>query len=177
MEISRFDAGAAELTLDDVDLGEFVRRTLVARGWQDRVEAHLPPPGTLRARVDPRRLDVVTANLVGNALRHGAPPVRLTLEVRQEQADTWAVIEVCDKGPGIVEEAMPHIFERFYKASTTRTRSESSGLGLAITSENVHLHGGRIRAANLAGGGAAFTVELPLNRDMAADDDSAAGAR
>ncbi|MEU3612732.1 HAMP domain-containing sensor histidine kinase [Streptomyces sp. NPDC006872] len=185
MEVSRFDAGAAELNLDEIDLAESVRRTLSARGWQGRVETRLPPPGVLRARVDPRRLDVVMANLVGNALRHGAPPVRLTLGVREERADVaWAVITVTDNGPGIAEEAMPHIFERFYKASTSRTRSESSGLGLAITAENVRLHGGRISAANPAGGGAAFTVELPLHRDSAADadadddaSDAAGGAR
>jgi two-component system sensor histidine kinase MtrB len=109
---------------------------------------------------------VVTANLIGNALRHGAPPVRLTMGVRVDGAGmAWAVIEVTDNGPGIAEEAMPHIFERFYKANTSRTRSESSGLGLAITAENVRLHGGRIRAANLPRGGAVFTVELPLHRD------------
>ncbi|MHB9856372.1 ATP-binding protein [Streptomyces krungchingensis] len=177
MEISRFDAGAAELSLDDVDLAECAQRTLAARGWQGQVETRLPPPGVLRAPVDPRRLDVVMANLVGNALRHGAPPVRLAMDVREERPDAaWAVIEVTDNGPGIAEDAMPHIFERFYKASTTRTRSESSGLGLAITAENVHLHGGRISAANLPGGGAVFTIELPLHRDIAAVEDSVGGA-
>ncbi|MEU4173162.1 HAMP domain-containing sensor histidine kinase [Streptomyces sp. NPDC026665] len=180
MEISRFDAGAADLTLDEIDLSEFVQRTLAARRWQSQVETHLPDPEVLRMRVDPRRLDVVIANLVGNALRHGEPPVRLSLRVRQVPAEmAWAVIEVTDNGPGIAEDAMPHIFERFYKASTTRTRSESSGLGLAITAENVHLHGGHISAANLPEGGAVFTVELPLKRDdMAASDfDSTAGGR
>ncbi|MFF5161409.1 sensor histidine kinase [Streptomyces sp. NPDC000348] len=166
MEISRFDAGAAELNRDEIDLAESVRRTVASRWRQDQVETRLPGPGELRARVDPRRLDVVTANLIGNALRHGAPPVRLTMGVRVDGAGmAWAVIEVTDNGPGIAEEALPHIFERFYKASTSRARSESSGLGLAITAENVRLHGGRIRAANLPRGGAVFTVELPLHRD------------
>ncbi|MFC7989471.1 ATP-binding protein [Streptomyces pilosus] len=166
MEISRFDAGAAELNRDEIDLAESVRRTVASRWRQEQVEIRLPVPGELRARVDPRRLDVVTANLIGNALRHGEPPVRLTMGVRVDGAGmAWAVIEVTDNGPGIAEEALPHIFERFYKASTSRARSESSGLGLAITAENVRLHGGRIRAANLPGGGAVFTVELPLHRD------------
>ncbi|MGI5248438.1 ATP-binding protein [Actinacidiphila glaucinigra] len=183
MEISRFDAGAAELNLDEIDLADFAQHTLAARGWQGRVETHLPPPGVLRARVDPRRLDVVLANLVGNALRHGEPPVRLAMGVRECPAGAaWAVIEVTDNGPGIAEEAMPHIFERFYKANSTRARSASSGLGLAIAAENAHLHGGRVSAANLPWGGAAFTVELPLHRDSApdgrpADDDAGAGAR
>lgn len=111
---------------------------------------------------------MVTANLVGNALRHGEPPVRVKLEAR----DGLAVLEVTDNGPGIAEEVLPHIFERFYKASTSRTRSgngggdgDSSGLGLAITAENVRLHGGRIHAANRPGGGAVLTVELPLDAD------------
>jgi two-component system sensor histidine kinase MtrB len=134
------------------------------------VETRLPEPGVLRTRVDPRRIDVVVANLVGNALRHGAPPVWVNVRVREEGPGVeWAVIEVTDSGPGIAEEAMPHIFERFYKANTTRTRSESSGLGLAITAENVYLHGGRISAANAPGGGSVFTVELPLDRALAAD--------
>ncbi|BFO22651.1 hypothetical protein SHKM778_90390 [Streptomyces sp. KM77-8] len=143
MEISRFDAGVAELNRDEIDLAESVRRTVASRWRRGQVEMLLPGPGVLRGRVDPRRLDVVTANLVGNALRHGEPPVRLTMEVREEgQGTAWAVIRVTDSGPGIAEEAMPHIFERFYKAGTSRTRSESSGLGLAITAENVRLHGG-----------------------------------
>jgi two-component system sensor histidine kinase MtrB len=169
MEISRFDAGAAELALDDIDLAESIRRTLAARGWLDRVTADLPAAGAVRARVDPRRLDVVVANLVGNALRHGAPPVTLRLTTaRGERArdgrpgEDLFVITVADRGPGIPRAALPHLFERFYKASAARTRSESSGLGLAITAENVRLHGGHVRADNRPGGGAVFTVELPL---------------
>ncbi|WUT69516.1 HAMP domain-containing histidine kinase [Streptomyces sp. NBC_00670] len=169
MEISRFDAGAAELHRDEIDLAESVRRTVSSRGWQDQVELRLPAPGALRAWVDPRRIDVVTANLVGNALRHGARPVQLTLGRRREKgkgtAEEWAVLQVTDAGPGIAEQDLPHIFERFYKASTSRTRSENSGLGLAITAENVRLHGGRLRAANAPGGGAVFTAELPLHRE------------
>ncbi|CAK7287006.1 Signal transduction histidine-protein kinase AfsQ2 [Streptomyces misionensis JCM 4497] len=177
MEISRFDAGAIDLNLDELDLAESVANTLATRGWQDQVETRVPEPGVLRTRVDPRRLDVVLANLVGNALRHGAPPVRLTME-REERADgAWAVIRVSDNGPGIAEEAMPHIFERFYKASTSRTRSRNSGLGLAITAENVRVHQGRISAANLPGGGARFTVELPLRRDSADGDETDGGSR
>ncbi len=167
MEVSRFDAGTAALHLDEIDLVESVRRTLSSRAWPDSVTTRLPDPPVLRGRVDPRRLDVVVANLVGNALRHGAPPVRLTLhELRRAPApdgsERWVVIEVLDSGPGISETVLPHIFDRFYKSDTARTRTEGSGLGLAITAENVHLHGGTIRAANHPDGGALLTVELPL---------------
>ncbi|MGP4043282.1 sensor histidine kinase [Streptomyces sp. 2A115] len=161
MEISRFDAGAAGLQLDDIDLAECLRRTLASRAWLETVDTRFPAPGELRGRVDPRRLDVVVANLVGNALRHGARPVQLRL-----YGDSGcAVIEVLDSGPGIPADVLPHVFDRFYKSDTARTRTEGSGLGLSITVENVHLHGGTIRAANRAqGGGAVFRVEIPLQR-------------
>ncbi|MEV0634317.1 HAMP domain-containing sensor histidine kinase [Streptomyces sp. NPDC050619] len=162
MEISRFDAGAAVLHLDEIDLAESLRRTLASRAWTDQVDARLPPPDALRGRVDPRRLDVVVANLVGNALRHGARPVQLRL---YEGGERIAVIEVLDSGPGIPDSVLPQVFERFYKSDAARTRTEGSGLGLAITEENVRMHGGTVRAANRPEGGAVFTVELPLRRD------------
>ncbi|MFE1199872.1 sensor histidine kinase [Streptomyces olivaceoviridis] len=171
MEISRFDAGAAVLHLDEIDLAESLRRTLAARVWTGLVETELPPPGTLRGRVDPRRLDVVVANLVGNALRHGARPVRLRLrETGRPGGMRLAVIEVLDSGPGIPDDVLPHVFERFYKSDAARTRTDGSGLGLAITEENVRVHGGTVRAANRPEGGAVFTVELPLPRDETSPD-------
>jgi two-component system sensor histidine kinase MtrB len=157
MEISRFDARAAELNTDEVDVGETVRKTLDHRRWGERVRTDLPDG--IRARLDPRRFDVVVANLVGNALRHGSEPVTVRLSVQGE----LLVIDVADSGPGIRPEVLPHIFERFYKADAARTRSAGSGLGLAITQENVRLHGGTIRAANGPDGGAVLTVEIPLH--------------
>ncbi|MET8077744.1 ATP-binding protein [Streptomyces sp. NPDC005303] len=167
MEISRFDAGAAVLHLDEIDLAESIRRTLASRGWTDTVATDLPPPDAVRGGVDPRRLDVVVANLVGNALKHGAPPV----QVRLSAADAVAVIEVRDSGPGIPYDVLPHVFERFYKSDSARIRSEGSGLGLSITAENVRIHGGTVHAANHPAGGAVFTVELPLRRDESVEED------
>lgn len=159
MEVSRFDAGAAALHLDEVDVGETIRKTLQARAWQKRVTAELP--ADVRAGLDPRRLDVVVANLVGNALHHGGEPVRVRLHVPEPGADRL-LIEISDSGPGIDPEVLPHVFDRFYKADSARARSEGSGLGLAIAQENVRLHGGSMRAANSPEGGAVFTVDLPL---------------
>ncbi|MFF9352032.1 sensor histidine kinase [Streptomyces sp. NPDC014734] len=156
MEISRFDARAAELNTDEVDAAEAVRNTLSGRQWLDRVHAELPDG--LRIRLDTRRFDVVVANLVGNALRHGAEPVTVRLSARGDALIT----EVHDSGPGIPPDALPHIFDRFYKADAARSRSSGSGLGLAITEENVRLHGGTIHVRNGAGGGALFTVVLPF---------------
>ncbi|MFJ8431171.1 sensor histidine kinase [Kitasatospora sp. NPDC094019] len=155
IEISRLDAGAAPLHTESVDAATAVRETLDLRGWRDRVELDLP--GALPVRLDPRRFDVIVANLVGNALRHGRPPVRLRLR----EADDDLVLTVTDRGPGIPPAELPHLFDRFYKADKARRRSEGSGLGLAIAQENARLHGGVIEAANAPDGGAVFTLLLP----------------
>lgn len=157
MEMSRFDARVAELNTDEVDAAEAVRSTLSDRKWHDRVRTELPEG--VRVRLDPRRFDVAVANLVGNALHHGAEPVTVRLSARAGVL----LIEVRDEGPGIADDVLPHVFDRFYKADSARSRSSGSGLGLAITQENVRLHGGTIRARNAPGGGALFTVELPLD--------------
>lgn len=156
IEVTRFDSGTAALALDDVDVAEVVRTCLRMRGFSSDVTASLP--SGVRARLDPRRLDVIVANLVGNALRHGAAPVTVGLSV----ADAYLVIEVADSGPGLPSAVLPHVFARFYKADSARGRSEGSGLGLAIAWENARLHGGTLTASNRPGGGALFTLRLPL---------------
>ncbi|MFJ8233552.1 ATP-binding protein [Streptomyces sp. NPDC094448] len=157
MEMSRFDSGAARLNLAGTDLADAVRATLSLRNWTDRVETVLP--SGITARIDRRRVDVIVANLVGNALRHGAPPVTVTLSAGP--AGGTVTVEVADRGPGLPAEALGHVFDRFYKADAARTRSEGSGLGTAIALENARLHGGTVEAANRPGGGAVFTLRLP----------------
>ncbi|MFI0421206.1 ATP-binding protein [Spongiactinospora sp. 9N601] len=158
IEVSRFDAGAAVLHLDEVDLGELIAKTLALRHWHERVRADVPEG--VRARLDPRRVDVILANLAGNALRHGGPDVSVLIQVRT--ADTGQiVITVSDDGPGIPPGLLPNVFDRFTKGDAARTRTEGSGLGLAIAAENARLHGGTLTAANAASGGAIFTLVLP----------------
>ncbi|SDG99957.1 two-component system, OmpR family, sensor histidine kinase MtrB [Lentzea fradiae] len=160
IEVTRFDSGTAALAPDDVDVAEVVLSCLRLRGYLTKVTASLP--SGIRARLDPRRLDVIVANLVGNALRHGAPPVHVTLSV----ADGHVVIRVADSGEGLPDEVLPHVFARFYKADSARGRSEGSGLGLAIAWENARLHGGTLDAANRPEGGAVFTLRLPLGGEL-----------
>ncbi|MFI7131978.1 sensor histidine kinase [Nonomuraea sp. NPDC050153] len=157
IEVSRFDAGAAVLNLDEVDLGEFIAKTLELRHWHDRVRTDIPPG--LRARLDPRRVDVILANLVGNALRHGGTAVSVLIQVHAGGGQI--VITVSDDGPGIPADLLPHVFDRFTKGDAARTRTEGSGLGLAIAAENARLHGGTLTAADAPNGGAALTLTLP----------------
>jgi two-component system sensor histidine kinase MtrB len=161
IEISRFDAGSAQLIAEDTDVAAAVQECLRARNWAD---ACPEVPAGLTVRLDRRRFDVIVANLVGNALRHGAPPVTVRASIQAGRAGgSELVLEVRDHGPGLPAGAIGHVFDRFYKADSARARSEGSGLGLAIAQENARLHGGRIDAANDPGGGAVFTVRLPVH--------------
>jgi len=165
IEISRFDAGTAQLVTDDTDVATAVTGCLRARGWTD---VSTDVPAGLIARLDRRRFDVIIANLVGNALRHGGPPVTVTTRAEPHgEGSGQLVLEVRDHGTGLPEAAIAHVFDRFFKADTARARSEGSGLGLAIAWENAQLHGGHIEAGNHPDGGAVFTASLPLNGDPA----------
>jgi two-component system sensor histidine kinase MtrB len=156
IEISRFDAGTARLDAELVDVQAAITSSLGVRGWRGGEVQVETEPG-LAAHLDLRRFDVVVANLVGNALKYGRPPVLVA--AWRDGGDL--VVEVTDHGPGISKESMPHLFERFYKADSARARSDGSGLGLAIALENARLHGGDVQARNRPTGGALFRLTLP----------------
>ena len=133
--------------------------SLRVRGWLDLVDlVALVAPDELRLAADPRRIDVIVTNLVGNALRHGAPPV----EVHLARRGRVVTVTVSDGGPGLPVELHSRVFARFYKAEAARTRSAGSGLGLAIALANARLHGGDLEVAEpRRGHGASFVLTLP----------------
>ncbi len=100
-------------------------------------------------------------NIIGNAVEH--TPESGTVTITLKQKDDRLLLCVCDTGKGIPEIDLPHVFERFYRADKSRTRTpKGSGLGLAIAREVVDLHGGTIEAGNSKDGGAVITISLPV---------------
>ena len=170
MEISRFDAGVPAMEWEPVDVNTLVAGALQARGWTGRVEVEEAPPITTWA--DPRRLDAVVGNLVGNALKHGRPPVRVTVGT----AGDAVTVSVSDTGPGIAPEHVAHVFERFYKADSSRTGGGGSGLGLAIARENARLHGGDVTVISELGLGSRFTCTIPRRSGPPDAGEPAAGS-
>ncbi|OIV38569.1 two-component sensor histidine kinase [Mangrovactinospora gilvigrisea] len=175
MEVTRLDAGTARLVLDDVDVADQVTSCIDTRAWLDAVQLHAARG--IEARLDPRRLDVILANLIGNALKHGGSPVRVA--VRRETAARAAhsgerarlerpgpltvvstntaeypagtellIIEVADSGPGIPDAVLPHVFDRFYKADSGRVRS--AGLGGSGLGLSIALENARIHGGELS---------------------------
>ena len=111
--------------------------------------------------LDSKRIRQVLANLLSNALRYTPSDMEIRVEI--EVWKSMLVLRVLDRGPGIPEDELPHLFERFYRGDEARTRAAGgSGLGLAIAKQWVEAHGGKITASNRSEGGACFTILLPL---------------
>jgi two-component system sensor histidine kinase MtrB len=161
MELSRFDAQAEALRLEPVDLGRIVAATVAARLPEAIVSL---PAEAVMVESDVRRLDRILGNLLDNARTHAAAtPVNVTLDADAAEAR----IVVADRGPGVSADALPRLFDRFYKADPSRAAGAStSGLGLAIAAEHAALLGGSLRAAARPGGGLVFTVTLPVTRSL-----------
>jgi two-component system sensor histidine kinase CiaH len=160
--LARSDSGAVAIDRIPLDLGDTafeaagaLGRTAADRGVHVEVD---PEPAMLEG--DPARLRQLVTILVDNAVRHSPRDGRVTVVVRS--AGGVASVEVDDQGPGVREEDMPHVFDRFWRAPGAP--SGGTGLGLAIAKWIVDRHGGRIGVANRPGGGAAFRVELPVAR-------------
>jgi two-component system OmpR family sensor kinase len=132
-----------------------------ARAAAPERQISLNPTGPVAIEADGDALRRVFANLLRNAVVHTpeGTPVELTLE----KTDAWATVKVQDHGPGLPPGDPNAVFERFWRDSHARGRDDGgAGLGLAIAAALVSAHGGRVEAENPAGGGALFTVLLPL---------------
>lgn len=129
-----------------------------------RAAADVPP-----IRGDRTRIEQALQNLVANAIRHTPPGGRVDVTVDRDGA--WIVVAVEDTGPGIPEDQLPRVFDRFYKVDESRTGTEipsGSGLGLSIVQAIVDRHGGTVTASNLPDHGARFEMRLPVFDDPVA---------
>jgi two-component system sensor histidine kinase MtrB len=167
LEISRFDAGAAELEVEASDLRACVERavdahrTLAARkGTQLVVNA---PSNPVVADMDSRRIERILRNLVANAIEHGeGKPIEVTIG----ENDTAVAVTVRDHGVGLRPGEAALVFTRFWRADPARARTTGgTGLGLAIALEDARLHAGRLEAWGALGEGSCFRLTLPLRAD------------
>jgi two-component system sensor histidine kinase MtrB len=163
LEISRFDAGAAALDLDDVNLTDVVRRVIdstraLADQRHTRVVVRAPDHPCV-AEADVRRVERIVRNLVTNAIDHAESREIVITVAADEQA---AAVAVRDHGVGLAVGESAMVFNRFWRADPARARtSGGTGLGLAISLEDTHLHGGWLQAWGKPHEGAQFRLTLP----------------
>jgi two-component system phosphate regulon sensor histidine kinase PhoR len=169
LRLARLDAGQETLDLNACDtksLAEAVMADLApaAQGRNQQLRVAVAK-GAETLRADPAKLHDALRNLVANAITYSPEYTSITIEATQaidgSGADRVAV-SVSDEGPGIPEEDLARVFERFYRVDKSRSRDPGgTGLGLAIVKHLVELHGGSVRVENRPSGGARFTMTLP----------------
>jgi len=166
LEISRHDAGVAELSVEQLDLRSTVRSALenvghLAHDAGVDVDVELPEDEVI-AEVDPRRVERILRNLIANAIDHAEhEPV----QIRMAADDDTVAVTVRDFGIGLRPGEEKLVFSRFWRSDPSRVRrSGGTGLGLAISIEDARLHQGRLEAWGEPGKGACFRLTLPLVR-------------
>ena len=166
LEISRFDAGAIRLHMEELLAAEFVRNAVAVSSLPDTPVLVSERSELALIRGDKRRLARVIANLIDNARAYGGgePEVSITVVDPDNEPMSHILIAVEDRGSGVAEEERDLIFERFARGGGAgrRTGSEGAGLGLSLVDEHVRMHGGRVWVEDRLDGdtGARFVIEL-----------------
>jgi len=164
LRLARLDAGQETLELTPCDtqtLASGVVSDLSAAAEErgQRVELSVAPGGE-KVRADPAKLHDALRNLVANAIAYA--PEHSTIRIGATPVDGRVALTVSDEGPGIPEDDLARVFERFYRVDKSRARDPGgTGLGLAIVKHLVELHSGQVRVENRPEGGARFTITLP----------------
>jgi two-component system, OmpR family, sensor histidine kinase CiaH len=161
LTLARADSGVLEIEHEPIDLADAATSALgelsplaATRGVTLALDAQPTPVSG-----DPTRLHQLATILVDNAIRHAGGPAQVKVSVRRDGGT--ALLEVEDTGPGIRDEDLPHVFDRFWRA--TDAPPDGLGLGLSIASWIAERHGGSISASARPGGGARFEVNLPAS--------------
>ena len=166
LEISRFDAGAIRLHMEELLAAEFVRQAVAVSSLPQAPVTVEPRAELALIRGDRRRLARVIANLIDNARAYGGGEPTVSIEVVNptDEPISHILIVVEDTGPGVPEEERDLVFERFARGGGAgrRTGSEGAGLGLSLVDEHVRMHGGRVWVEDRLDGqsGARFVIEL-----------------
>jgi heavy metal sensor kinase len=164
LALARADARQVSLSRENIslnsvitDAADQVRPATDVKG----ISMRLHPEGDIRITADQDLLLQLTLNLLDNAVKH--TPQGGAIDVSWSLGKGYAKVVVSDEGPGIAPEHLPHIFDRFYRVDKARSRAAGGvGLGLSISRWIAEAHGGSIQADSAPGGGATFTVHLPV---------------
>ncbi len=156
LELSRLDAGATEMNVEELDLVDLTQRIAARYGAAD-APIEVSPPHRRVAMIDKVRYERIVGNLIDNARNHGGGVVTIAVTWIDEQD---VRISVTDNGPGVADAERSRIFERFARGSAARSRI-GTGLGLALVAEHTSAMGGSTWVEDGPTGGAQFVVELP----------------
>jgi signal transduction histidine kinase len=171
-ELSMAESGQLKLDRHSSDMVDLVQRKITqfeVNASQKNIRLILQAqPAIPSINIDSKRIEQALGNLLSNAIRHTPEGGQITVSLKMVNADSKAeknslIVSVTDTGEGIPAEHLPHLFERFYRVETSRSRSEGgAGLGLAIVKQMVQAHGGQVWVESQPGQGSTFYFSLPL---------------
>jgi two-component system sensor histidine kinase KdpD len=170
LDMSRIESGALHPAREWEDIGDLVGGVLARMRPQLRGRpVHVRMPDELPlVWVNAGQIDQVLTNLLENALKYTPDQTPITIAVQADGA--LVVVGVADRGPGIAADALPHIFDKFFRVVGPERHADGTGLGLAICKGIVEAHGGRIWASNRPDVGAELCFTLPLHADRIGDE-------
>jgi heavy metal sensor kinase len=161
--ISRLDAGETQMNKDPVDLSEVVSGTVEQMkllAEEESLSVVCEPSRDVMVEANEIRLRQVVVNLLDNAIKYTPEGGRIVVRVKTEP--NWAILEVTDNGIGISQEALPHVFDRFYRSEQVEARkARGTGLGLSMVQSIVEAHGGKVTVESSEDKGSTFRVEFP----------------
>lgn len=164
-DLALADAGMLRMHRESIDVADLARQVVAAHqpsASASQVELVVAAPPSVVADADPVRLRQALGNLVANAVQYSGTGSTVLVRVSRDAVSDEVVLAVRDDGPGIAPEHLEHLFDRFYRTDTSRTRATGgSGLGLAITKHLVEAHDGTVTVSSMVGAGSTFTVRLP----------------
>lgn len=163
--LARIEAGELVPHPEPVDLATLTASAVQrvhSRAGGRALKFQGPGAGRVTAWADPEMIGVLLDQLLDNAVRHTPPETRVEAVVSGNGASVSVAVR--DNGPGIADDVLPHLFERFYRADPARSRTAGPGLGLTVAAAIAQAHCGSIHAANLPTGGLEVTVQLPSDR-------------
>ena len=157
LDLSRLEAAAIPIEPRPLPVRSRVEELVETQAPERAAQVEIDVPADLKAVVDPNAFDRIVANLIGNALRYGEPPVR----IKAEQRDRHFRLAVEDHGRGVAPEFVPRLFERFSRSVETDPGTGGAGLGLAIAQSYAHAHGGELLYEDARPHGARFELVIP----------------
>ena len=165
LTLARIDEGGLVLVRTPVELRALIGRVvddLRPLAAAEAIRIHVHCDGEV-VDADEAKLGQALANLIENGLKYAGSGGEVAIDVSEAAGEV--ALRVTDTGPGIPRAILPHVFDRFFRADTSRSRDRGgSGLGLAIAQAIVHAHGGRIAAESAPGRGSSFSIALPITR-------------
>jgi two-component system phosphate regulon sensor histidine kinase PhoR len=161
--LARLESGRVQFRKTSFNLADLLyecKDVMASKAEDEKIQVQVETAeGSPVLEADRDKIKQVILNLVSNAIKYNRP--NGTVVLRAETSDSEMVITVKDTGMGIPEEALPHLFTKFYRVREHESRSSGTGLGLSICKQIINGHGGRIEVKSRVGVGTAFTVYIP----------------